>query len=146
MRSGVNAAKELLQSNDRERYHESLQRYPDAVKLVSLVKKKGGGELVDLDKWLWKDYPEEVRKRTPQSISKEELKRIMTWKLLRGKNRPTLLSLIQQNNESVVQSVTTQALHFLQSGDWSQALNKLIELRGVGPGPVSSIFISSHLQ
>jgi hypothetical protein len=134
MRSGVGAAKSLLQSSDGERYHHFLKRYPDAVMFVSLAKKKGGEELIELDQWLWKVYPEEVKKRSPKSITKEELRRIMTWKLSRGKNRPTLLSLIQQNNESVVQSVTTEALEFLESGDWQQALNKLTDLRGVGPG------------
>ena len=134
MRSGVGAARALLQSNDSERYREALRRYSDAVALVSEGKKKAG-ELVELDHWLWNIYPQEIQRRgSPKSITKEELRRVMTWKLLRGKNRPTLLSLIQQNNETFVETVTTKAMEFLENGDWYEALNKLTELRGVGPG------------
>lgn len=132
MKSSISAAKTLLQSHDIDLWNENLAKYPEAVKVVSIMKKKS--DLIDLDKWLWKDYPDSVRNRSPESISKDELTRIMTWKLCRGKNRPTLLNLIRQNDESSVTSVSIQALRSLHRGEWHEALEILTELRGVGPG------------
>lgn len=137
-------AKSLLASHDMELWHTTLRRYPEAIRLISLKKKKS--ELIELDLWLWNDYPEMVRSRTPESISKDELTRIMSWKLIRGKNRPTLLNLIRQNQESLILSVTTQALESLRRGNWNEALEKLTELRGVGPGGILLFLISFHVS
>jgi hypothetical protein len=134
------ASRSLLENGEPKVWHESLLRYHEAVTLVSDAKKKL--ELIDHDHWLWKDFPEAVSQRSPELITKEELTRIMSWKLLRGKNRPTLLSLIRQNEESTVRTVTINAIQQLRSGDWLEALKLLTELRGVGPGVYSSLALA----
>jgi hypothetical protein len=135
-------ARSLLESSEPNIWHENLVRYSEAVRLVSEAKKKT--ELIDHDDWLWKTFPECVKNRSPELITKDELTRIMTWKLLRGKNRPTLLSLIRQNEESTVRTVTTNAIQQLRSGNWHEALKILTELRGVGPGTLLSPSHSPH--
>lgn len=139
-RPGTAGAAKLLKSSDVTEWKVMLDNYDDAVARVATAKKKP--ELVSLDKWLWSEFPLLVKERNPPSCSKQELVRVMQWKLLRGKNRPALLNLIQQNSDSSVDSVSTEACRLLFSGkspSWKAAVNKLAELRGVGPATASAV-------
>ena len=132
-RPGTAAATELLHMSDLSEWRDMFDKYSDAVCRVAVAKKKS--ELVELDAWLWGDFPRLVRDRSPAYCTKDELFRIMQWKLLRGKNRPALLGLIQQNSEATVRSVSQSAFRSLLSAEGENnkslkaALTKLAELR-----------------
>lgn len=139
-RPGTKGASQLLKSVNVSEWQSMLLSYDDAVSRVARAKKRP--ELEDLDKWMWNDFPRLVNERTPPSCNKEELTRIMQWKLLRGKNRPALLNLIKQNSASSVDDTSAEAFHLLFSSNgasWKQSLSKLAELRGVGPATASAV-------
>lgn len=141
-RPGTQGATELLRAAPGA-WQSMLRNYDEAVRRVAESKKKP--DLVALDQWLWKEFPLAVGERSPPHCTKEELARIMQWKLLRGKNRPALLNLINQNEESAVRAVSQEAFRLLFSSKegpitgWKSSLIKLTELRGVGPATASAI-------
>jgi hypothetical protein len=132
MRSG-SIAKELLATSDENLWNEAFEKYESVVVALSNSSTKKQ-ELVALDQWLWKSYPNEVSARSQKYINKDELTQIMKWKLMRGKFRPTLLGLIGQNTSAQVESISMESIAALDSGDWETALKILTNLRGVGPG------------
>jgi hypothetical protein len=146
-RPGTKGATQLLNNSSLGDWQSMLLNYDDAVARVAAAKKKP--ELVSLDKWLWADFPQVVSRRSSPCCTKEELTRIMQWKLLRGKNRPALLNLIRQNSEDSVHSISQEAFGLLHNNSssssdsstisWKAALSKLTELRGVGPATASAV-------
>lgn len=136
-RPGTQGACQLLNNPHIDEWISALSNYDDAVARVATSKKKP--ELVSLDKWMWKDFPQLVQGRSPPSCTKEELTRVMQWKLLRGKNRPALLNFIKQNSEDSVQTVSQEAFLLLSNNSWKSALAKMTELRGVGPATASAL-------
>lgn len=139
-RPGTAGAAKLLKSSEVTEWKVMLDKYDEAVARVARAKKKP--ELVTLDKWLWNEFPLLVMGRSPPSCRKQDLVRVMQWKLLRGKNRPALLHLIKQNSDSSIDSVSTEAFQLLLSGkssSWKAAVSKLAELRGVGPATASAV-------
>ncbi|KAL4868129.1 hypothetical protein BDV12DRAFT_186119 [Aspergillus spectabilis] len=96
-------------------------------------------------------------------LNKEEVVRLMEWKLKHGVNRPTLLGLIKSNQDQVIQSATSSAFETLQSLSTpdtennttttnkdpfyplQKSLNALTTpLRGVGPA-TASLLLSAAL-
>ena len=137
MRPGTKHAVSLLACSDGAMWQHELGRYDMAVKHVADQKKTN--ELVPLDKWLWTEYPLAVRSRDTPHISANELSKIMKWKLLRGKFRPALQALVEQNSDCNVIDISTAAIAVLDSGSWQDALKKMTELRGVGPATASAL-------
>ena len=137
MRPGTADAITLLDCADNDIWKEELERYQTAVKFVADKKKKK--ELVALDQWLWNEYPTEVRSREPKYVTAEELSKVMKWKLIRGKFRPALQGLVEQNSEKTVTDISRQSLSMLESGDWKNSIKKMSELRGVGPATASAV-------
>ena len=76
-------------------------------------------------------------------ITKEELERIMRWKLARGKWRPALPGLVRQNAPAAVLAASRAAFKALQKkkGGQEQALKALSELRGIGPATASAVLM-----
>ena len=138
-RPGTEAASAMLQEESLSKWKAVLQQYDDAVERVARHKKTS--ELINLDAWLWKEYPLLVKSRTPFHCQKDELRRVMKWKLLRGKNRPALLNLINQNSEDSVKEISSSAFCIIlkKPSDWKDAMVKLTSLRGVGPATASAI-------
>ena len=139
-RPGTAGAAKLLKSSDVNQWKSVLVNYDEAVARVAQAKKSP--ELIALDQWLWHEFPLAVKERSPPCCSKEDLTKIMQWKLLRGKNRPALLNLIKQNANSSVEEISTEAFRLLISSagsSWKLAISKLAELRGVGPATASAI-------
>ena len=147
-KSNVDIAKKLYQNNDLNVWTTYLNKYNEAVKLVSDNKKKP--ELIQLDKWLWNDLKTNVYdryKKEPENgyfLTKVELSNIMKWKLIRGQFRP-LQKLVDSNSEDLVMSCTGKALNILcnpnnkKYGDWKEALKELTVLKGIGVATASII-------
>ena len=60
--------------------------------------------MLELDKWLWESYQPTVMGRDSPHLTREELEKVMEWKITRGKFRP-LMRLIKQNDPSTVKCV-----------------------------------------
>lgn len=109
--------------------------------------------LEDLDLWRHQ-FPVELAKRYENgeeiSLSHDELKKLMKWKLKKGKFRPTLQKLINENDPKSVSSVTKEAFKLVLDSvkDLDEdtyvkliktSLTILVKLRGVGPATASLI-------
>lgn len=123
------------------------------------LKKYGKEEwsLETLDNWRSTNFPNELKKRHANGelhITKDELALLMDWKLAKGKFRPALPKLIQDNQEEKVKTTTESGLTIFTDyaskfANWLDvdmanyeaalrlALKKLSELRGVGPATAS---------
>ncbi|KAL4905752.1 hypothetical protein BDW74DRAFT_177452 [Aspergillus multicolor] len=110
-------------------------------------------EFLDLDGWRYKGLPDLIEKRRAGKdggerggyLSKDELVRLMEWKLKHGVYRPTLLGMVRQNPEKTVSSATASAFSSLSSLAGSieaaeTALSTLTApLRGVGAATASLV-------
>lgn len=129
----------LFDSDDSRLWIYYLNKYDEAIKIVSTKKKQD--DFPALDRWLWIDLKNDVYNRQKTSpvdgfyLTKNELSKIMKWKLTRGQFRP-LQKMIDSNSEDVVKLHTGKALAILCSGDnninWKSAATELIKLKGVG--------------
>ncbi|KAG7927355.1 hypothetical protein KL925_002726 [Ogataea polymorpha] len=130
----------------RERFYETFIK--DSVNM----------SLKDLDIWRTETMPDilETRftKKRQMWLEKAELQRLMKWKLIRGKFRPTLPKLIQSNDPVRVREYTEQAFGVLidycdaskdNDNEFTAAVKKSMELacqlRGVGPA-TSTLILS----
>ncbi|GAA5895550.1 uncharacterized protein JCM6883_001544 [Sporobolomyces salmoneus] len=102
--------------------------------------------LVDLDEWYRTELRDTLNRRREDGkklyyLEKEELEKLMQWKLSRGKWRPRLESLIASNSSASIDSSTSfdSSLFPLSPDSSKQLLNKLCELKGVGPATASGI-------
>lgn len=101
-------------------------------------------KLVELDEERYTTIPKRLQEQPTGSatLSKEEVATLVDWKLAHGKFRPTLRSLVQQNDENTIAEVTRDAF---ASYDKSvkdaraakSALATLTKLRGIGPATAS---------
>eukprot|EP00045_Choanoeca_perplexa_P007936 m.72826 g.72826 ORF g.72826 m.72826 type:complete len:227 (-) comp14285_c0_seq1:64-744(-) len=90
------------------------------------------------DQWLWNKLPAEV-KAQDGCLSHGQLAKIMEWKLSRGKSRPLLKRLKENNSAASVKDVTKRAFALAEQDDTLEALKVLCELRYVGPATASAI-------
>ncbi|KAL4809717.1 hypothetical protein BDV18DRAFT_157465 [Aspergillus unguis] len=117
----------------------------------------------ELDNWRYDTLPGLLQKRQEDEekscyLSREEVVRLMEWKLKHGVNRPMLLGMIRANTEQTVRSATGAAFSSppsppLQGNDkdpedgfsaLQASLEKLTApLRGVGPA-TASLFLSVY--
>ncbi|CDR38420.1 CYFA0S02e01464g1_1 [Cyberlindnera fabianii] len=111
-------------------------------------------KLVPLDKWR-NEFPETLKERyntDPKSLllTKPELIRLMDWKLTKGKFRPTLFKLLNQNSEESIETATKDGFaQFLELKDSEEvtkdeyltitkkSIQTLSTLRGIGPATAS---------
>ncbi|KAH3688390.1 hypothetical protein WICPIJ_000633 [Wickerhamomyces pijperi] len=127
-------------------------------KLVHELSQSTKTGLSELDSWKL-NFSNTLKSRhmtsstDPESfqISKEELLKLIDWKLKKGKFRPTLRSLVNQNSEDTIVSTIQQAFTLFlatqsQANGKSQYLDLvkqtitiLVKLRGIGPATASLI-------
>lgn len=136
LRAGSEEAMVLLQCSNKDTWSQTLQKYDKAVALVAVAKKKA--ELNDLDSWLNSEFVAQVTSRTPKRMSLEELSKVMTWKLIRGKFRP-LQKLVDSNSAVAVTEASTESFKQCTSGNWKGAIKELTVLRGIGEATASAI-------
>lgn len=95
-------------------------------------------KLAELDKLYRTELPHSLHSRTPTAyITKNELKKLMEWKLTRGKWRPRLLSFVSSLDESSVKTASQKA--FAALPDLKEAVNALSTLKGIGPATASAV-------
>jgi len=72
-------------------------------------------------------------------ITRNDLSRIMRWKLKTGKWRPNLQKFVDEASDEFVREVSTRAFTALRSDDLKGALTELCKVKGVGPATASAI-------
>ncbi|CAL9065086.1 uncharacterized protein LOC103999426 [Musa acuminata AAA Group] len=113
-------------------WSESLSAYEGR---LALLRKP---DLLPLDAFYRAELPVLLRRREPRPfLTKPELRRIMQWKLSRGKWRPRLLDYVSSLDEASVDSASRRA--FAALPDLSKAVSELTVLKGVGPATASAV-------
>ncbi|KAH5165776.1 hypothetical protein HBI73_034400 [Parastagonospora nodorum] len=95
-------------------------------------------KLHDLDALRYDTIPTAVAKRKADDrhLTKDEVEKLVEWKLKHGTFRPKLLSLVQSNPADVVQETTTSAFKMIPKQPLP-ALKILTNLKGIGPATAS---------
>lgn len=127
--------RKLWGSSDIASWNKCIFDYEKAVEIQAKKKKKP--QLIDLDKWFQKCLGNTIRSRKPFFMDRDELIKMMEWKITRGKFRPQLPSLIAANKEESVDILTKRGLRNAYKPE--NAIKELCELRGVGPATASAI-------
>ncbi|CAL9083070.1 unnamed protein product [Musa acuminata var. zebrina] len=113
-------------------WSESLSAYEGR---LALLRKP---DLLPLDAFYRAELPVLLRRREPRPfLTKPELRRLMQWKLSRGKWRPRLLDYVSSLDEASVDSASRRA--FAALPDLSKAISELTVLKGVGPATASAV-------
>ncbi|KAH7689779.1 DNA-glycosylase protein [Dioscorea alata] len=95
-------------------------------------------DLLPLDAFYRCELPLLLHGRNPDPfITKPELRRLMQWKLSRGKWRPRLLDFVSSLDESQVEIASRKGFQCLP--DLSKAISELTVLKGVGPATASAV-------
>ena len=144
MRPSTAGSVALLRSDDPKEWTSFLDRYDEAIAAVSKRKKLKPNQLVEYDRWIRNEFPQQFTDGSATALCPSDLERIMQWKLWRGKDRPMLMSLIKQNSQSTVRAVTGSSIDLATQSRWRDAVVKMSELRGIGPATASAIL--SHLH
>ncbi|BGP25777.1 hypothetical protein Rt10032_c06g2810 [Rhodotorula toruloides] len=100
-------------------------------------------DLVELDGWYRGTLRETLQEREKEDergafLVKEELVKLMQWKLARGKWRPRLQNLVAQNPASEIESSTAKAFATVDS-DPAASLAVLSKLKAVGPATATAV-------
>ncbi|KAH8925059.1 hypothetical protein BT69DRAFT_1318474 [Atractiella rhizophila] len=138
---------------------EAVSKYGEAVALKSQLKEKGGSKgkrkgginaevttLIELEAAMEElysvlnDSDEEKRK---DNLTKEDLERILTWKLTREKSRPFLPKLVKSNSPKEIEEITKSAITTLRASktltEAYKGLDEVCKLKGVGPATGSAV-------
>ncbi|EGD75658.1 hypothetical protein PTSG_07776 [Salpingoeca rosetta] len=132
----VRTAKQLWKTADVKAWRAAEDGYEAAINAVATKKKKKHHRLLELDAWMWTDLRPAAMKRDKPHVTKPELEKIMEWKITRGKFRP-LMRLVKQNDEQLVIDCSTAALAAMPNVE--KAINHLTKLKGVGPATASAV-------
>ena len=130
---------ELWESGSAKDWKETLEREGEAV--AWLVANKGGKKkkLPELNEWFYRWEP-------TAPVSKDDLIRMMDWKLTRNKMRP-LMRFIVALNEGQIEKCTKDALSrpalkssaALSVSELQSAVEALAALKGVGTATASAL-------
>ncbi|BGP33336.1 hypothetical protein JCM10296v2_005134 [Rhodotorula toruloides] len=120
----------------------ALARYPQSL-ILRANASKSSADLVELDGWYRGTLRETLKKREKEDerggfFEKEELVKLMRWKLARGKWRPRLQDLVAQNPSSEIESSSAKAFEVVDS-DPAASLAVLSKLKAVGPATATAI-------
>uniref|UniRef100_A0A670ZIT2 Uncharacterized protein n=1 Tax=Pseudonaja textilis TaxID=8673 RepID=A0A670ZIT2_PSETE len=121
----------LYACKDSSSWEAVLNIYQDVIEAMGSKKKK----LIALDQWYQEELPKILTGREEKYLTKEELLKLMEWKLTRGKFRPRLQQLLAANPSKMVEEHTRKA--FQRLPDVEAAVKELSELKGVGPATAS---------
>lgn len=123
---------------DVTEWRKALAWYPTAIKeyAKSLKTKEG---LVALDKMLWVELGTAIMEREPSYIQADEYRRVVEWKLKRGKWRPRLQKFADELSPDLIKTHSEKALACLEQGNTRKAVFHLVELRGCGPATASAV-------
>ncbi|KAF9947708.1 hypothetical protein BGZ70_002547 [Mortierella alpina] len=125
----------LFDSDEPTVWEAVLALYPEA--LAHHVSHKKDNSLLALDQWYQDTLPTLLQSRQPMHIDANELCQLMSWKLKRGKFRPSLAKLAASNADADVKRISQEAFKLLHTKDLRAAITKMAELKGVGPATAS---------
>ncbi|XP_012825517.2 uncharacterized protein LOC100145131 isoform X1 [Xenopus tropicalis] len=123
----------LFHSEDPAVWQKASDIYWDVIAAKGAKQKK----LVSLDKWFQEELPPCIAARPHKHLTREELVKLMEWKLTRGKFRPRLQQLVASNPDGAVETCTEKAFKLLP--EVSAAINELCQLKGIGPATASAV-------
>ncbi|KAG8145494.1 putative CG2446 CG2446-PC protein [Naja naja] len=103
----------LYACEDPSSWEAILNIYQDVIETMGSKKKK----LIALDQWYQEELPELLAGREEKYLTKEELLKVMEWKLTRGKFRPHLQQLVAANPSKMVEEHTRKAFHRLPDAE-----------------------------
>ena len=142
MRPGSAAARRLFKRRTAEPFHNALAQYPA---VVGRIQSRGTPRLKTLrgdDAWVLDELPALLAVKG--RLQSSELQRLVRWKITRGKFRP-LMGMVAGNSKKSVLASTAEACAAVgddeSCGDDEEmaALERLCELRGVGPATASVV-------
>uniref|UniRef100_A0A3P9PXI3 Zgc:112496 n=1 Tax=Poecilia reticulata TaxID=8081 RepID=A0A3P9PXI3_POERE len=128
----------LFACGEAEVWRRVYEKYWDVVEATAKARKP---KLLQLDKWYQEELPVLISSRPDKHITLSELKKLMEWKLTRGKFRPRLQQLAASNAEDAVQNRSRTALGLLP--DVPAAVAELSGLKGVGPATASAVLAAA---
>ncbi|KAM8961045.1 uncharacterized protein RCH25_036839 [Pelodytes ibericus] len=104
-----------------------------------VVHTKGANQqrLIVLDKWYQEELSSCIAARPHKFLTREELIKLMEWKLTRGRFRPRLHQLVYTNTDKTVESCTGRAFQLLP--DVPASISELCKLKGIGPATASAV-------
>jgi len=124
--------------SDSGAWSQALAAYP------SVVAGQGVAGLADLDTWYREALPPLLAARDPAHLTRDELMRIVEWKMKRGVWRARNLALVRGNGEDEVRRVSAAALAL--APDPRKPVAGLAGLAGVGPATASAALAAAHPQ
>jgi len=130
---------ELFNSEDPKDYQKILEKYEgkNETKIGNILKSKST-LFSELEHFYKNELHESIQKKSYMTL--DELSKLMKYKLIRGKFRPSLQKKIDGNNPEIVISSTKDAIKLLHDGNWQAGLKVLIDnLDGVGIATASYI-------
>jgi len=114
-------------------YSEVLQLYSD---------KKKKSKLLELDSWYQNELGKNIQSREPKELTKNELEKLMEWKLMRGKFRPRLTEMVKTNSKELISEVSIAS--FKNTKNPEAAIKELCKLKAVGPATASAILTAVY--
>ncbi len=121
----------LWQAEHCSAWDAALAAYPRALAAY------GGDKLVALDQWFHEVWPADVWGREPPSVTRDELLRVIRWKMGRGVWRERNLRLAETNAAADVAATIMVALG--AAPDPRRPLDEIARLRGVGAATASAV-------
>ncbi len=143
---------DLWASDDTARWEARLESFWDVAAAPAVGGKKSRGDgvpLLELERWYQQELP--ARLATPPPPGRNELERLMDWKLTRGTWRPRLLDFVKalaEEDASAAWAAALAALPQKGGGDCPPAalraaIAALAALKGVGPATASAALSSA---
>jgi hypothetical protein len=128
---------ELFNSEDPKDYEKILKKYEKKeTKIRNIL--NSNSLFSELEHFYKNELPESIQKNSYMTLN--DLSKLMKYKLIRGKFRPSLQKKIDGNNPDIVISCTKDAIKLLNDGNWQASLKVLIDnLDGVGIATASYI-------
>ncbi|KAI8965433.1 DUF1479-domain-containing protein [Daldinia sp. FL1419] len=130
-----------------EKFQHLLGGYKPLIESLSSAKgvKAGQKTLLELDRFRYHDAVATYSlENTRQSMTLDDVKALVDWKLRHGKFRPTLMKLVSSNDDAFVKSTIQEAVEeYRTSLDASRALGTITKLKGIGPA-TASLLLSVH--
>ena len=130
----------VVDSSSVDRWIECLRDFDE---VVSGHPKKGPG-LVELERW-WLQLCSPASPKP--NIDRNDLMKLIDWKGKRGKFRPALVAYARDQHEAALKTASAAAYKLLaektskhlDQKTLTEALNPLLELRGIGPATASAV-------
>jgi hypothetical protein len=141
----------LVENISLKDFRAVLEQYPTVIAQVSSSKPSKSESLKSLDEYRYESLPSTLSARklpsstssssSKAALTKDELLRLVRWKVTHGTFRPTLLPLVTSNSEDQIHSTTASAfsIYTADAEEIPKALKTLCELRGIGPATASLI-------